>query len=76
MHLWKSCTNSLATRVNLNRMVILEPASCPFCLVAPETEDHLFRQCEFVMNVFCAAGINLDVICWSWVLVGLYGYID
>lgn len=34
-NLWKVCTNSLPTRVNLNKIFVLESFICPLCHLEP-----------------------------------------
>ncbi|XP_060960628.1 uncharacterized protein LOC133031203 [Cannabis sativa] len=50
--LWRASTNSLPTRFHLSTKHIPIAATCPFCLVAPETTLHVLA-------------LEAGMICWS-----------
>lgn len=43
LNMWKVCTKSLPTRVNLNKRTVLESMLCPFCKIEPDKVTHLLR---------------------------------
>ncbi|KAJ1399024.1 Reverse transcriptase zinc-binding domain [Sesbania bispinosa] len=45
--IWRLMHNSLPVRANLIKRGIQCSPLCPWCLLEPETEDHLFRGCTW-----------------------------
>ena len=51
--LWKACTNSLPTKVNLMRKKILTNPQCHLCGKHPEDTLHALWACEVVKRAWC-----------------------
>ncbi|KAJ0917919.1 putative reverse transcriptase zinc-binding domain-containing protein [Helianthus annuus] len=46
---WRAELNRIPTRVELSkRNIMVQDSSCPLCLSADETVDHLFTACSFI----------------------------
>ena len=50
--LWRACTNSLPTKVNLRKRKILEETECPRCAGVPETVQHALWSCNCIKVVW------------------------
>lgn len=48
---WMAFLGKLKTADNLSKRGIIIQATCPFCLVANETHNHLFFECDFSYSV-------------------------
>lgn len=51
--LWKACTNSLPTKVNLMKQKILNDSICQLCGRFQEDTKHALWDCEAVKRVWC-----------------------
>lgn len=52
MFLWRVCTNSLPTCVNLHRRKIVPDPLCPLCGLFPETTGHALWSCTAATDVW------------------------
>lgn len=55
---WLLLHNRLQCRVNLHRKGIVEEDICPICQGAPETEEHMFRDCPFAVDFWTKLGVE------------------
>ncbi|KAF7801660.1 uncharacterized protein G2W53_040771 [Senna tora] len=78
--IWRFCSNSLPSMVNLSKKRCLENASCPICKLEEETSEHLFLFCKWTKMVwfgslFCARWNRFEVkrmeAWWSDLLIGV-----
>lgn len=51
--LWKACTNSLPTKINLCKQKILNDSICQLCGNFLEDTKHALWDCEAVKGVWC-----------------------
>ncbi|GAU34086.1 hypothetical protein TSUD_255820 [Trifolium subterraneum] len=56
--LWRICKECLPTRTRLRNRHVQCPIECPFCLVVPEEEWHMFFDCEGHKDAWSSAGLH------------------
>ncbi|KAF7802979.1 ribonuclease H [Senna tora] len=58
---WKTINNGLPLRWNLARKGFQIPAACPHGCDAPETAEHILKDCQYARRVWFASRLNLKV---------------
>lgn len=57
--IWKLLTEGIATRSNLQKRKINVSPLCGMCNSQLETEEHLFRNCDFASHVWSAGSLGV-----------------
>lgn len=58
LHLWKLCNGIVAAKVNLNQKPVMTSVLCPFYLHNSETDSHVLKHCDFVVEVWNLVGLS------------------
>ncbi|KAF7841337.1 ribonuclease H [Senna tora] len=58
---WKTLNCGLPLRANLAKRGLNLNTSCPFDCSEEETEEHLFKECQFSRSVWLASRLNLRI---------------
>ena len=56
--LWRLSSRCLATGSNLRRRHITRNGQCKRCCMAEETEEHLFFECPYAIEIWRASGVS------------------
>lgn len=73
--LWRICSDSLSTQLNLFKRKIASSSICTLCQSASETIVHALRDCGNVKGIWEASGLLMenrlweDVEGWEWLQV-------